>query len=39
MPDEYLDADGTDVTRACLDDLRPLVGPMPDYARLAVVPA
>ena len=39
MPDEYITADGLDVTPACLDYLRPLVGPLPDYVRLANAPA
>ncbi|MFM7109344.1 MAG: 6-phosphofructokinase [Planctomycetaceae bacterium] len=39
MPDEYITADGLDVTPACLDYLRPLVGPLPDYVRLAGAPA
>lgn len=34
MPDDYLNAQGTFVTQACLDYLRPLVGPLPDYVRL-----
>jgi 6-phosphofructokinase 1 len=39
MPAEYIDADGNFVTPACLEYLRPLVGPMPEYARLAGIPA
>ncbi len=35
MPDEYINAQGNGVTPACLEYLRPLVGPMPDYVRLA----
>lgn len=39
MPAEYLTADGLFVTQACLDYLRPLVGPLPAYVQLAGVPA
>ena len=39
IPDEFINADGTFVTAACLEYLKPLVGPMPDYARLAGVPS
>ena len=35
MPDEYINDDGNFVTQACLDYLKPLIGPLPDYARLA----
>jgi len=35
MPDEYINAAGDFVTDACVDYLRPLVGEMPEYARLA----
>jgi len=34
MPDEYINAAGNDVTPACLEYLRPLVGPLPEYVRL-----
>jgi len=34
MPDQYISADGMDVTPACLEYLRPLVGPLPEYVRL-----
>jgi 6-phosphofructokinase 1 len=34
MPDEYLDEENLFVTPACLEYLRPLVGPLPEYARL-----
>jgi 6-phosphofructokinase 1 len=34
MPAEYLNAEGNHVSQACLDYLRPLVGPLPEYARL-----
>ena len=39
MPNEYITADGLFVTDACLDYLRPLIGPLPEYARLAGVRA
>jgi len=39
MPDEFIASSGSDVTPAFLDYLRPLVGPMPDYARLQGIPA
>jgi 6-phosphofructokinase 1 len=39
MPEQYIAPSGTFVTPACLDYLRPLVGPLPDYVRLAGVPA
>ena len=35
MPDEYITAEGDFVTSACLDYLKPLIGPLPDYVRLA----
>jgi 6-phosphofructokinase 1 len=39
LPDEYITAEGDYVTPACLEYLRPLIGPLPDYARLAgIVP-
>jgi ATP-dependent phosphofructokinase / diphosphate-dependent phosphofructokinase len=34
MPDEYINAEGNYVTPACIEYLRPLVGPLPDYVRL-----
>jgi 6-phosphofructokinase 1 len=34
MPDEYISLDGHFVTAACLDYLKPLVGPLPRYVRL-----
>lgn len=37
MPAEYISADVNFVTAACLDYLKPLVGPLPEYARLAGV--
>lgn len=39
MPDEFIAPSGTDVTPAFLDYVRPLVGPLPDYARLQGIPA
>jgi ATP-dependent phosphofructokinase / diphosphate-dependent phosphofructokinase len=39
MPDAYINAEGNFVTEAFLDYLRPLVGPMPTFARLANHPA
>lgn len=35
MPDEYISADGFDVTPAFLDYVRPLIGPMPEYSSLS----
>jgi len=37
MPDEYITAEGNYVTPACLAYLKPLVGPLPEYVRLAGV--
>lgn len=34
MPDEYISADGRFVTPACVEYLKPLVGPLPEYVRL-----
>jgi 6-phosphofructokinase 1 len=39
MPDAYINAEGNFVTEACLEYLRPLVGPLPEYVRLAGAPA
>ena len=39
MPDEFITPEGNFVTPACLEYLRPLVGPLPEYARLKGVPA
>jgi 6-phosphofructokinase 1 len=39
MPDIFINADGNYVTPACLDYLRPLIGPLPDYARLKGIEA
>ena len=38
MPDEYISADGSFVTDAFLDYVRPLVGELPRYSRLAGKP-
>ena len=35
MPDEFINAAVNGVTAACLDYLRPLVGALPEYVRLA----
>ena len=37
MPPEYIHEGGNDVTPACIEYLRPLVGPMPEYVRLRSV--
>ncbi|GAB6164622.1 6-phosphofructokinase [Thermostilla marina] len=34
MPDEFIDASGMFVNEACLNYLRPLIGPLPNYVRL-----
>jgi 6-phosphofructokinase 1 len=39
MPPEYIHEGGNDVTPACIEYLRPLVGPMPEYVRLRSVRA
>jgi len=39
MPDEYINAEGNFVTPACIEYLKPLIGPLPDYVRLACIPA
>jgi 6-phosphofructokinase 1 len=39
MPDAFINAEGNFVTSECLAYLKPLVGPLPDYARLAGRPA
>lgn len=39
MPAQYLDPARSDVTPACLQYLKPLIGPLPPYARLEAVPA
>jgi 6-phosphofructokinase 1 len=39
MPPEFINAEGNFVTPACLDYLRPLVGPLPEYVRLAGIRA
>ena len=38
MPEEYICRSGFDVTPTCIEYLRPLVGPLPDYVRLEGVP-
>ena len=38
MPDEYIDESGMFVTQAFVDYLKPLVGPMPEMAKLAYKP-
>ncbi len=37
MPDDYINAEGNFVTATCLEYLKPLVGPLPEYVRLAGV--
>ena len=39
MPDDFITAEGTFVTAACIEYLKPLVGPLPEYVRLAGAPA
>lgn len=39
MPDEFINAQGNHVTPECLEYLRPLVGPLPEYARLKEIGA
>jgi 6-phosphofructokinase len=39
MPPEFINAEGNFVTPGCLDYLRPLVGPLPGYARPKGIPA
>ncbi|MCE5266619.1 MAG: diphosphate--fructose-6-phosphate 1-phosphotransferase [Planctomycetaceae bacterium] len=39
MPDAYINGEGNFVTAACLEYLRPLVGPLPEYVRLSGTPA
>lgn len=38
MPDEYIDESGMFVTQAFIDYLKPLVGPLPEMAKLAFKP-
>jgi 6-phosphofructokinase 1 len=38
MPDEYISADGFDVTPAFIDYIKPLVGQLPKYIRLSNIP-
>lgn len=39
MPNEYINEQGNDITPACVEYLKPLIGPLPDYVRLEGVPA
>ena len=39
MPDAYIDAENSFVTPECIAYLRPLIGPLPDYARLKAASA
>jgi ATP-dependent phosphofructokinase / diphosphate-dependent phosphofructokinase len=39
MPDAYINAEDNFVTPACLAYLKPLIGPLPEYVRLAAAPA
>lgn len=39
MPDEFITASGMDVTPACVEYLKPLIGLLPDYVRLKGVSA
>ena len=39
MPDSYINAEGNFVTPECLAYLKPLVGPLPEYARLKGIAA
>lgn len=39
MPDEYINAEANYVTPACIEYLKPLVGPLPEYTRLQGIPA
>ena len=38
MPDEFINAEGNDVTLAFKDYARPLLGPLPDYERVMAPP-
>jgi ATP-dependent phosphofructokinase / diphosphate-dependent phosphofructokinase len=38
MPDAYINADATFVTPECIEYLRPLVGPLPNYTRFKGIP-
>jgi 6-phosphofructokinase 1 len=38
LPDAYITAEGNFVTPACLEYLKPLIGPLPDYVRLGGLP-
>jgi 6-phosphofructokinase 1 len=39
MPDEYINAEGNFITAECIEYLKPLIGPLPEYARLVGVKA
>lgn len=39
MPDEFINAEANYVTPACLDYLKPLIGPLPDYGRFRGIAA
>jgi 6-phosphofructokinase 1 len=39
MPDEFINAEANYVTPACIEYLKPLVGPLPEYTRLKGIPA
>ena len=38
LPDAFITPEGNYITQACLDYLKPLVGALPEYARLAGIP-
>ena len=39
IPESFIESSGTDLTAAFLDYLRPLIGELPEYSRLACEPA
>jgi 6-phosphofructokinase 1 len=39
MPDDFISPDGLNVTPACIEYMKPLVGELPRYVRLANIPA
>jgi ATP-dependent phosphofructokinase / diphosphate-dependent phosphofructokinase len=39
IPDRFINAEGNFVSLECIAYLQPLIGPLPDYARLAAAPA
>jgi hypothetical protein len=39
MPNSFINVEGNFVTPACLEYLKPLVGPLPEYVRLVGVSA